>query len=160
MKELCGYIGEEWENTADGKRKMQDYHLTAKGWANFHCKPVFLYFISPFFSHFSLDVLAVHLFLSWELIVSSMGDCWHEENTVIKVRTEDVRLAFPFQEKPKTSPGTVLLHSKHNSTGCSIQTGTSKYDWYSPIGRPVELHGEDHFSGKSLNHLSTKCKAK
>lgn len=117
MKQLLGHIREERQNRADGKRKRQGYQLTTKGWAHFHCKLFFfLNFISLFSSPFSSNVLAVHLSLSGELIVASMGDCWHEENTVIKVRKAVVRLASPFWRNQELHQKIVLLQSKLHSS--------------------------------------------
>mgnify|MGYP001852576985 CR=1 FL=1 len=160
MKQLRGHIREEWENIADGKRRMQQYHLTAKGWVNFRCKPVFLNFISPSCCHFSSYVLAVHLFLSWELIVSSMGDCWHEENTVIKVRTEDVGLASPFQSNWELLQQQLCYKSNVNLLDAAFRLAQVNMTYIAHRRTTMVLHGGDHFSGNSLNRLPTKCKVK
>lgn len=64
MKQLLGHGRGERGNTVDRKRKMQEYQLTMKGWANFHCRVFFSLFIPLFSSLFSSDVLVVRLSLS------------------------------------------------------------------------------------------------
>lgn len=92
-----GLVREEWGNTVDGKRKMQEHQLSTRGWANFHCR--FFFSISYLFCLFSVQIcwlVAYPCPENWLLHPREIAGT-KKTLTAIKVRKADVRLASPFQ---------------------------------------------------------------